>query len=142
MIVTFAGHSNFIKSEIAENKILSILERIVADEKAEFYLGGYGDFDEFAFECCKKYKLNHPKVSLILITPYIRTACNLNAFDGIIYPEIERVPLKFAISFRNKWMVNKADYVICAVDHDWGGAYTTYRYAKLKKKSVFNILGM
>ena len=36
-------------------------------------------------------------------------------------------------------MVDKADYIICFVDHDWGGAYQTYKYAKRKGKKILNL---
>ena len=61
-------------------------------------------------------------------------------YDGIIYPEIEKTPLRYAILQRNRWMVEKADYVICAVAHSFGGAYKTYRYAKRKGKPIYNIM--
>ena len=60
-------------------------------------------------------------------------------YDEIIYPEIENKPLRFAISYRNQWMMQKADIVIAFVEHDWGGAYKTYQYAKRKGKRIFNL---
>ena len=60
-------------------------------------------------------------------------------FDEILYPPLEGKPLRFAISYRNQYMMEKADFVIAYVDHDWGGAYKAYRYAKRKGKVVFNL---
>ena len=147
MIVTFCGHSKFSASMEYERKILSFLEEWVGDNVAEMYLGGYGEFDGFAYTCCKKYKQSHPSVKLVFVTPYITVEYQKNIleyqktrYDEIIYPEIENVPLKFAIPCRNKWMVEKADFVICAIDHKCGGAYKTYNHAKRKEKQVFNII--
>ena len=43
--------------------------------------------------------------------------------DHTILPDgIEDVPPRFAISYRNKWMLEKADYVITYVTHPTGGA--------------------
>jgi hypothetical protein len=39
-------------------------------------------------------------------------------------------------------MMEKADYVIAYVSHNWGGAYTTYKYAKRKGKEIFNLAKM
>ena len=36
-------------------------------------------------------------------------------------------------------MVDKSDLVIAFVDHGWGGAAMTYRYAKRRKKQVVNL---
>ena len=54
MTITFCGHSDFCKTYAYESKILEILEEAVGEEAAEIYLGGYGSFDSFAYECCKK----------------------------------------------------------------------------------------
>ena len=146
MIIMFCGHSRFSKKEEYEQKILNFLEEKVGNGFADFYLGGYGEFDNFAYECCKKYKETHRNVSLIFITPYITVEYQKNhlqygkmVYDEIIYPEIEDKPLRFAISYRNQWMVEKADYVICGIDREWGGAYKTYQYAKRKNKYIYNI---
>ena len=54
MIVAFCGHSSFQRTDEYEQKILAILEENIGEEPAWMYLGGYGDFDEFAYACCKK----------------------------------------------------------------------------------------
>ena len=147
MIITFCGHSDFIKTTEYEQKMLALLEENVGDQKADFYLGGYGKFDSFAYDCCKKYQETHPRISLIFVTPYLNRKGqndplehNGKRYDAILYPEIEDKPLKFAIYHRNRWMVEKADCVICGIERGYGGAYTTYRYAKSKTKPVFNIV--
>ena len=60
-------------------------------------------------------------------------------YDAIVYPEIEDKPLKFAISYRNKWMAEQADLVIAYVNHNSGGAWQTYQHAKRKKKTIINL---
>ena len=60
-------------------------------------------------------------------------------YDEIIYPEIDSVPLKFAISKRNEWMVKQADYVIGYVCTHYGGAYKTLLYAHKHKKPYTNL---
>ena len=146
MIVTFCGHAHFSKSEKYEQKILDFLEEKIGDKFAEMYLGGYGEFDSFALDCCKKYKKTHPNISLVFITPYLTLDYQRNhlqfqktTYDSIIYPEIEDKPKRYAIAYRNKYMVEKADYIVAYVSHDWGGAYTTYKHAKRKGKKIFNL---
>ena len=148
MIITFFGHAQFHKTSEYEQKILSFLEEKVGNNPADFYLGGYGDFDSLAYECCRIYKITHSNISLIFITPYMTIEYQKNhleyqkkRYDKIMYPEIENKPLKFAISYRNKWMVDRADYVIFGISHSWGGAYKAYQYAKRKNKPTFNVLG-
>ena len=148
MIVAFCGHSQYTETGEDEEKIISLLTEIIGDRHAELYLGGYGSFDAFALKCAKKYQKTHPNVRLIFITPYITVDyqknhldCNKDLYDEILYPSLEDKPLKFAIFYRNKWMVEQADCVIAYIIHDWGGAYQTYRHARRKKKPLFNISG-
>ncbi len=146
MIVTFCGHAQFPKSKEYEQKILEFLEEKVGDEPADMYLGGYGGFDSFAYECCRKYKESHPEISIVLVTPYLDASYQRNhlkyqetRYDFILYPEIENKPKRYAIAYRNKYMVEKADYVVAYVVRDWGGAYTTCKYAKRRGKEIFNL---
>ena len=146
MTVTFCGHSDYTGTVEDEQRIISILTEIVGDRKAQLYLGGYGSFDEFARKCGRKYQETHPNTSLIFVTPYITVDYQKNhleyskeLYDEILYPSLEEKPLKFAISYRNKWMVENADYVIAYITHEWGGAYKTYKHAKKKQKQIFNI---
>ncbi|MBO5009275.1 MAG: hypothetical protein J6D20_01030 [Clostridia bacterium] len=146
MIITFFGHSGFIGTKEYEEKLLSFLEKNVGENPVQMYLGGYGGFDEFAYSCCKKYKENHPKASLIFVTPYITLEYQKNhlnrlksLYDIILYPEIEDKPKRFAIYYRNKFMVESADFVITYVVHSYGGAYTAYKIAKRRGKNIFNL---
>ena len=146
MILSFCGHASFSATEALEKCLLKFLDGVIGQEPAFFYLGGYGAFDEFAYATCKKYKETHPNVRLVYITPYITEeyqkkvlALETKRYDEIIYPEIENKPLRFAISYRNQWMMEKADIVIAFVAHDWGGAYKSYQYAKRKGKRIFNL---
>ena len=146
MIISFFGHSRLIITDSLERKLYDFFENTVPDNPIDVYLGGIGAFDEFAYSFCKRYKCYHPNVSLNLITPYITLEYQRNhleyenrRYDTIIYPEIEDKPLKYAIFYRNRWMVDKSDYVICAVNHDWGGAYKAYLYAKRKGKKIVNL---
>ena len=146
MIITFTGHADFVGTKKLEEKILAFLEETVGNSTAELFLGGYGGFDQFAFECCKKYKENHRNISLVLVTPYITIEYQRNhleyaktRYDSIIYPEIEDKPKRFAIVYRNKYMVEMADYIVAYVSHGWGGAYSMYNYAKRKGKTIINL---
>ena len=55
-------------------------------------------------------------------------------FNGTIYPDgLEFVPQKLAIIKRNEWMVDNSSFLIAYIDHEWGGAYRTFKYAQRKK---------
>ena len=148
MIITFCGHAQYTETHEDEQKLLSLLSDLIGDRHAALYLGGYGAFDAFARKCGKKYQESHPNTRLVFVTPYITESYQKNhldydkeLYDEILYPGLEEKPFKFAISYRNKWAVEHADYVIAYVTHAWGGAYQTYRHAQRKQKPLFNLSG-
>lgn len=146
MIITFCGHSDYVETVKDKERIFELLNEIAKGENVEFFLGGYGRFDSFAYACAKEYK-NYAKGSkLIFVTPYITPEYHKSQleyrkmiYDDIVYPPIEKAPLRFAISYRNKYMVEQADCVIAYIKRQSGGAYTTYKHALRKNKKVFNI---
>lgn len=146
MIIAFFGHRNFQMTDYYRKKVLHYLEEKVGDRKAEMYLGGYGNFDLFAYECCKEYRFRHPKTTLIFVTPYLTESYQKNnlkeisaIYDCILYPPIEEKPPRFAIKYRNMYMVEKADCVIAYIKHKWGGAYQAYLHAIRSNKEIFNL---
>ncbi|MBQ9162627.1 MAG: hypothetical protein IJX74_05050 [Clostridia bacterium] len=147
MIITFCGHGDYVRNAEDEQKVLEILERELGDNQCEFFLGEYGSFDSFAHICAKKFKAAHPKAWLVFVTPYIdekyiKTKTEFeNDFDNIVYPPIENVPKKFAISHRNRWMVENSDIVIACISHAYGGAYNSYKHAMARGKKIYNISG-
>ena len=144
MIITFFGHGDYQRNAADEQKILEILEREVGNNECEFFLGGYGGFDGFSYSCAQKYRKEHPNARLIFVTPYmdekyIKSRTEYMKNVDVVYPPIENVPQKFAISRRNEWMAEQADVVITCISRSFGGAYTAYKYAKTKKKKIYNI---
>ncbi len=145
MIVAFCGHTRYMRNAEDEKAILDILNDRVGEAPCDFFVGEYGNFDAFAYDCVKKFKKDHAQANLIFITPYFLSESEKNSFshqkqfDFIIYPELENVPRRYAIIHRNRWIVEQADILIAYVTHTYGGAYTMYQYAKRKTKEIYNI---
>lgn len=142
MIVTFVGHSHYLEDSI---DLQEVLLREIKGKEVEFYVGGYGKFDDFALKTVLNYKKTYSNAKVYFITPYLykgysKTEYFKNTVDGIIFPEIEKVPPKYAIIKRNEWMIDKADLVIAFVKFSWGGARRTLDYAKKKKKKIINLI--
>ena len=142
MIITFFGHSDFYETGNIRERMMDIIAEAVNGEQVDFFLGGYGQFDAFAYSCSKQYKEVHASAKLIFITPYADNdylTYRKADYDEIIYPEIENKPKKIAITYRNKWMVEKADLILAYVKRSCGGAYQTYKYAKSIGKKLINL---
>ncbi|MBE6693938.1 MAG: hypothetical protein E7589_04170 [Ruminococcaceae bacterium] len=148
MIISFFGHSSLINTDYLYEKVEeTIVNNINHNERILFYCGGYGDFDNLCAKICREIKSQHQNCELVFVTPYITKAqqikmkrwMNEKLYDSIVYPPLENVPKRFAISRRNEWMINESDLIIAYVQHPFGGAYKALEYAKKKKKLTINL---
>lgn len=62
--------------------------------------------------------------------------------DTVLPEGIETVPPKFAINYRNRWMIDHSDYVVSYVSHTFGGAFKFMSMAQNRKKQVINLAAM
>ena len=144
MIITFCGHSDFRETGDIRERMIRRITELVNGEAVEFFLGGYGNFDTFAYSVAKSYRDANANANakLVFVSPY-QTESYLKSrvgfYDESIYPLEEKVPPRFAISYRNKWMVEHADAVIAYVKRTNGGAYQTLKHATKLKKHIINI---
>ena len=138
MTVTFCGHAQISQSEKIEKWLYDVTQKLIEQGATTFYLGGYGAFDSLAASVLREQKKWHPQIELILVLAYLNTGRDTSGYDSTVYPPLETVPRRFAISHRNRWMVESADVVVAYVLHEWGGAATTLRYAKQKKKQIIS----
>ena len=61
-------------------------------------------------------------------------------FSDTMLPEgIETVHPRFAISWRNKWMLRQSGYVVTNITHSWGGAAQFAEMAERQKRTVINL---
>ena len=134
MNVTFCGHSQIWKREEVEKWLFNVTKKLIQQGATTFYLGGYGAFDSLVASVLRELKKDYPQIELILVLAYLNTERNTSGYDSTVYPPLEDVPRRFAITHRNRWMVDVADVVVAYVLHDWGGAATTLRYANQKAK--------
>ncbi len=139
MLVTFCGHSHVSKRAEVDVRLRQCISALIAEGATEFYCGGYGEFDSMAAAAVRDAKKEHPDIKCTLVIPYLNRDYNTSLYDGSVYPPIENALPKFAITKRNEQMVEQADVVVSGVDHDWGGAATTLKYAKRKKKRIISV---
>lgn len=147
MIIAFTGHSLISsKNKIKEVVKEQIRNNVIDIESVTCYIGGYGDFDEICASACRELKKEFDNIEIVYVAPYIslseqskiREMQRFGLCDTSIYPPIENVPPRFAISKRNEWMMSNADLVIAYVNRSYGGAYKSLQAAKRKKKKIIN----
>lgn len=139
--VTFCGHSTLPlgATEAIRRVLTSELEKLILQGADTFLLGGYGEFDTLCALIVKELKTTYPHILSVFVTPYLNRPYNLHLYDTSEYPPIENVPLRYAISKRNEYMVIQSDIVVAYVTNHFGGAYKTLKYAQGKKKEILLI---
>lgn len=147
--VAFFGHRYIINPFQIESRIDIIIEKLIKEKQyVEFLVGRNGDFDQFVFSAVirAKRKYRDDNSSLVLVLPYLTAEYrnNVEYFEEY-YDEIEicqesaKAHFKSALQIRNRQMVDRADLIVCCIDHKSGGAYQTIQYAKKQNKKIINL---
>lgn len=136
MYATFCGHRNVDHPEQVAQWLHQVVTALIEEGNEQFYLGGYGEFDQMAAREVRFQKQRHPQVRSILVTPYLSRKIPAGLYDETVYPPLETVPPKLAILRRNQWVVEHAETVVAYVLYDWGGAAAALQYAEKKKKRI------
>ena len=137
MTCTFFGHKD--SSLLITKKLESAIEELILKQNiTHFYIGNHGNFDAMALRGIIKLKEKYPHITYEIVLAYLpKNPIN----HPTLYPEgIEKTPKRFAICFRNKWMINHSDYVISHITHNFGGAHQFVTLAMQQGKTVINII--
>ena len=105
-----------------------------------FYVGNNGNFDTMVRRQLEDLSQTYP-ITYSIVLAYLPT--EKNKYDNLtntIYPEgLETVPKRFAISWRNKWMIQQSDIVVTYVTHNFGGAAQFKERAANQGKAVIEL---
>ena len=141
-VCTFFGHRDCPSS--IKPKLYAVLIDLIENHSVDmFYVGNNGAFDRIVRSCLQELKQKYSTFSFFVVLEHIpgkNSEKNQKDCLNTILPEgIENAPPRFAILWRNKWMLHRADYVITYVTHSWGGAAQFAEMAKRRGKAVINI---
>ena len=136
MIVTFCGHREVKEPEKVRKWLYETVEGLIMDGADCFYLGGYGQFDSMAASVVQELKQRYPHIRSVLVLPYLDRKYEMSGYDETIYPPLENMPRRYAISKRNEYMVDNADVVVAYVVYGFGGAWRTLKFAERKQKRI------
>ena len=136
---TFFGHRDTPK-EIEPTLRSTLINLIENKNVSTFYVGNNGNFDLMVRQqLASLSELYAIKYSIVLA--YLpKQAFPDNESSKTIYPEgIEKVFPRFAISWRNKWMLSKSDFVVTYVNRPFSGAAQFKELAHKQHKQVINL---
>lgn len=134
MTCTFFGHRD---TPLKTEPLLKATLRTLIENKGVdlFYVGDQGNFDAMARKVLSELSQTYPITYRVVLAYFPKEATNDS--DHSILPDgIEAVPPRFAISYRNMWMLEKADHVITYVTHPTGGAAQFKALAEKRGKTV------
>ena len=145
MTCCFFGHKDAPSSIYA--KLEEAVEKlIIEDNVSSFLVGKQGHFDGMVLDVLRKLKIKYTYINYNVVLAYMpaeKEGWNPYDFSETMLPEgIEEVHPRYAISWRNKWMLNESEYVICYITRSWGGASKYVEMAAKKNKNIINIAPM
>ena len=120
---TFFGHGN--SPERIRAKLRETITALILDKNVDmFYVGNHGHFDSMVRSILRELQTAYPQIGYAVVLAYMpgKPAEGEDYSDTMLPEGIERVPKRFAISWRNNWMLERSDYVVAYVTHSWGGA--------------------
>ena len=139
MVCTFFGHKDTPK-EIEPTLRSTLIELIENKNVSVFYVGNNGNFDTLVRRQLEDLSQTYP-ITYSVVLAYLPT--EKNKYDNLtntIYPEgLETVPKRFAIPWRNKWMIQQSDVVVTYVTRNFGGAAQFKALAERLNKHIINL---
>lgn len=139
---TFFGHHDcpsVMKPKLRE-VLVDLIENHVVDM---FYVGQQGAFDGIVRSVLKEPVSVYPHIRYAVVLerlPTKREESDPRDSSDTMLPEgIETLHPRFAITWRNKWMLKQSDYVVTYIVRSWGGAVQFAEKAARQKKLITNL---
>ena len=137
MVCTFFGHRDTPK-EIEPTLRSALIDLIENKNATVFYVGNHGNFDAMVRRQLEDLSKTYP-IKYYVVLAYMPNK-NAEPDEHSILPEgIETVPRRFAINYRNKWMLNKSDIVVTYVTRKFGGAWEFKNMVKGTRKMMLEL---
>ena len=136
---TFFGHRD-TPSEIEAELRLVLTDLIKNENVTVFYVGNNGSFDYMAKRVLEDLSVIYP-INYNIVLPYLPVKKNeYENFENTVFPEgLEAVPKRFAVSYRNKWMIEQSDVVVTYVTRNFGGAWQFKKMAEKKGRRIIEL---
>ena len=139
---TFFGHHDCpssIKTKLRD----TLIDLIENHSITMFYVGRQGSFDAMVRFALRDLVTQYPQIDYAVVLerlPPRQDKSDPRDYADTILPDgIETVHPRFAISWRNNWMLNHSDYVVTYIIHSWGGAAKFARKANTLNKVGISI---
>jgi len=141
-VCTFFGHRDC--PETIRPKLHAALVELIEEQGVDsFYVGNHGTFDRMVRSLLRELSERYPHIRYSVVLAYVPQRWDefdQRDFSDTMVPEgVETVPPRFAIAWRNKWMLREADYVVTYITHGWGGAAQYAEMAQRQGKTIIRL---
>lgn len=139
---TFFGHHDC--PEHIRPKLREAIMTLILNENVDvFYVGNHGHFDSMVRSILRELQTAYPQIRYAVVLAYMpgkQVEGYTDDYADTMLPEgVESVPKRFAIFWRNNWMLEHSDYVLAYVTHSWGGASQFVEKAEKRGRKVIYI---
>lgn len=139
---TFFGHRSI--PEEVKSTLRSTLTDLIENHSVDiFYVGNHGGFDTMVRKVLSELSDQYAVTYYVVLAymPAKRSNSDYTDYTETLLPVgIETVPKRFAITYRNKWMIQHADYVVTYVTSGIAsGAAQFKQYAEKHGKNVIEL---
>lgn len=136
---TFFGHRD--APDTIRPHLQTAIEHLILKENVTcFYVGNHGAFDRIVYSVLRQMREKYPHIRITVVLAYMPSSKDDCYGEDSLLPEgIEAVPKRFAVNYRNKWMLRRATYVITYITHTYGGAARFVDKARKQKKILIAI---
>ena len=139
-VCTFFGHRDC--PETIKPRLREVLVDLITNNEVDtFYVGNQGRFDGIVRSVLRELAQEYPEIHYAVVLAYLPGKKNqYDDFSDTMLPEgIEAVHPRYAIEWRNRWMLQRADFVVTYIAQPWGGAAKFAERAKREGKTVINL---
>lgn len=144
--IALFGHRRLDNALQVEQRLEDLLRDLLrAHAQVDFLIGRNGEFDLLAASVIRRVRRDFDarSAALILVLPYLTAEFRdneaefLRYYDAVeVFPAPPGLPQRACIPLRNRAMIDRADAVICSVDHPGGGACDAALYAREQKRPL------
>ena len=121
------------------SNILQAIQDLITEQNVlTFYVGTQGNYDSLVYRALCCMRADFPQIRIYRVLAYIpKDNCLIP--DSILPEGVELIHPRYAISWRNRWMIERTDYVIAYITRNYGGAARFVNEAKRKDKTIIKI---
>ena len=136
----FFGHKD-TPEDMKPALYAAIEELITQCGVSTFYVGNQGAFDAYVRSALRQFSGKYPHIRYAVVLAYMPGKQNEydDFSDTMLSEGIEEVHPRYALDWRNRWMLRESQYIVCYIHHRWGGAAKYVQMALRQGKTVINL---